>query len=91
MHPLWETWNDLVHPDTQHIMDQLADNREYYFSQSSKGAASTPTGTPKSSSLLSRNSMPAAIDITKSKPKSGKNKSCEFNRQAVLSYEIWDK
>ena len=68
-------------------MDQLADNREYYLSQSSKGAPSTPTGTPKSSSLPSRDSMSAAIDITKSKPKSGKNKFCDVK---VNRSFLWD-
>ncbi|CAH8581672.1 unnamed protein product [Dicrocoelium dendriticum] len=32
-HPLWETWSELVHPDAQHILDALDDNREWYLSQ----------------------------------------------------------
>ena len=28
MHPLWETWADLVHPDAQDILDTLEDNRD---------------------------------------------------------------
>uniref|UniRef100_A0A672K8G1 Phosphodiesterase n=1 Tax=Sinocyclocheilus grahami TaxID=75366 RepID=A0A672K8G1_SINGR len=32
MHPLWETWADLVHPDAQDILDTLEDNREWYQS-----------------------------------------------------------
>ncbi|KAL0191143.1 hypothetical protein M9458_013841, partial [Cirrhinus mrigala] len=27
VHPLWETWADLVHPDAQDILDTLEDNR----------------------------------------------------------------
>uniref|UniRef100_A0A674MNK7 Phosphodiesterase n=1 Tax=Takifugu rubripes TaxID=31033 RepID=A0A674MNK7_TAKRU len=32
VHPLWETWADLVHPDAQVILDTLEDNREFYQS-----------------------------------------------------------
>ncbi|XP_012265565.2 cAMP-specific 3',5'-cyclic phosphodiesterase isoform X4 [Athalia rosae] len=30
VHPLWETWADLVHPDAQGILDTLEENREWY-------------------------------------------------------------
>jgi len=33
VHPLWETWVDLVYPDCQHILDTLDDNRQWYQSQ----------------------------------------------------------
>ena len=33
MHPLWETWADLVYPDCQDILDTLEDNRDWYQSQ----------------------------------------------------------
>ncbi|KAF5406430.1 Phosphodiesterase, partial [Paragonimus heterotremus] len=33
VHPLWETWSELVHPDAQKILDTLDDNREWYLSQ----------------------------------------------------------
>ncbi|XP_015204563.1 3',5'-cyclic-AMP phosphodiesterase 4A [Lepisosteus oculatus] len=32
VHPLWETWADLVHPDAQEILDTLEDNRDWYQS-----------------------------------------------------------
>uniref|UniRef100_A0A8C4ZH48 Phosphodiesterase n=1 Tax=Gadus morhua TaxID=8049 RepID=A0A8C4ZH48_GADMO len=32
VHPLWEAWADLVHPDAQELLDALEDNREYYHS-----------------------------------------------------------
>ncbi|XP_069783609.1 3',5'-cyclic-AMP phosphodiesterase 4C-like isoform X1 [Narcine bancroftii] len=32
VHPLWETWGDLVHPDAQDILDTLEDNRYWYQS-----------------------------------------------------------
>ncbi|XP_076333915.1 3',5'-cyclic-AMP phosphodiesterase 4B-like isoform X3 [Tachypleus tridentatus] len=30
VHPLWETWADLVHPDAQEILDTLEENRYWY-------------------------------------------------------------
>ena len=33
MHPLWETWADLVQPDAQEILDALEENREWYQGQ----------------------------------------------------------
>lgn len=33
VHPLWETWADLVHPDAQRILENLEDNREWFASQ----------------------------------------------------------
>ncbi|KAM3622701.1 uncharacterized protein V6R79_002133 [Siganus canaliculatus] len=31
VHPLWETWADLVHPDAQDVLDTLEENREWYL------------------------------------------------------------
>uniref|UniRef100_A0A0K0DP59 PDEase domain-containing protein n=1 Tax=Angiostrongylus cantonensis TaxID=6313 RepID=A0A0K0DP59_ANGCA len=33
VHPLYETWADLVYPDAQNILDQLEENREWYQSR----------------------------------------------------------
>jgi len=33
VHPLWETWADLVYPDAQGMLDQLEENREWYSSR----------------------------------------------------------
>lgn len=33
VHPLWETWADLVHPDAQEILDTLEENRDWYQSK----------------------------------------------------------
>ncbi len=30
VHPLWETWADLVHPDASEILEALEANRDYY-------------------------------------------------------------
>lgn len=43
VHPLWETWADLVHPDAQDILDMLEDNREWYQSM----IPHSPTFTPE--------------------------------------------
>jgi len=32
VHPLWETWAELVYPDCQDILDALEDNRSWYQS-----------------------------------------------------------
>ncbi|KAL2099935.1 hypothetical protein ACEWY4_004329 [Coilia grayii] len=32
VHPLWETWGDLVHPDAQELLDALQENRDWYQS-----------------------------------------------------------
>uniref|UniRef100_A0A8C1S7T2 Phosphodiesterase n=1 Tax=Cyprinus carpio TaxID=7962 RepID=A0A8C1S7T2_CYPCA len=42
VHPLWETWADLVHPDAQEILDMLEDNREWYQSMIPHSPTSTP-------------------------------------------------
>ncbi|XP_026130618.1 cAMP-specific 3',5'-cyclic phosphodiesterase 4C isoform X1 [Carassius auratus] len=42
VHPLWETWGDLVHPDAQDILDTLEDNREWYQSMIPRSPSPTP-------------------------------------------------
>uniref|UniRef100_A0A3B1JGE5 Phosphodiesterase n=1 Tax=Astyanax mexicanus TaxID=7994 RepID=A0A3B1JGE5_ASTMX len=42
VHPLWETWADLVHPDAQDILDTLEDNREWYQSMIPHSPSPTP-------------------------------------------------
>lgn len=36
VHPLWETWAELVFPDGQQILDSLESNREWYASRSGR-------------------------------------------------------
>ncbi|VDP72938.1 unnamed protein product [Echinostoma caproni] len=33
VHPLWETWSELVHPDAQKILETLEENREWYLAR----------------------------------------------------------
>lgn len=33
MHPLFETWGELVTPDAQEMLDQLEQNRSFYVNQ----------------------------------------------------------
>ncbi|XP_054888851.1 cAMP-specific 3',5'-cyclic phosphodiesterase 4C isoform X2 [Poeciliopsis prolifica] len=44
VHPLWETWADLVHPDAQEILDTLEDNREWYQSMITRSPSPSPHG-----------------------------------------------
>ncbi|XP_064153090.1 3',5'-cyclic-AMP phosphodiesterase 4D-like isoform X6 [Anguilla rostrata] len=44
VHPLWETWGDLVHPDAQDMLDTLEENREWY--QSTIPQSPSPTLDP---------------------------------------------
>ncbi|KAJ8383318.1 hypothetical protein AAFF_G00221780 [Aldrovandia affinis] len=44
VHPLWETWADLVHPDAQDILDTLEDNREWYQSMIPHSPITSPDG-----------------------------------------------
>ncbi|XP_066916345.1 3',5'-cyclic-AMP phosphodiesterase 4C-like isoform X2 [Clytia hemisphaerica] len=67
VHPLWETWADLVYPDAQPILNNLQTNREYYRSRCPQSPSNTPAATPNSSPFPPRKSMPAAVDTTKTK------------------------
>ncbi|XP_039369998.1 cAMP-specific 3',5'-cyclic phosphodiesterase 4A isoform X3 [Mauremys reevesii] len=42
VHPLWETWADLVHPDAQEILDTLEDNRDWYHSMMPQSPSPPP-------------------------------------------------
>lgn len=50
VHPLWETWADLVYPDAQHILDTLEYNRDWYQSQISISPSPSFTHTPTENS-----------------------------------------
>lgn len=59
MHPLWETWADLVHPDAQEILDTLEENRDWYNSQ----IQASPPSETKSQSMDNRHLAAAAEKI----------------------------
>ncbi|XP_074881215.1 3',5'-cyclic-AMP phosphodiesterase 4A isoform X3 [Buteo buteo] len=42
VHPLWETWADLVHPDAQEILETLEENRDWYHSRVPPHSPSPP-------------------------------------------------
>ncbi|XP_062034105.1 cAMP-specific 3',5'-cyclic phosphodiesterase 4A isoform X1 [Lepus europaeus] len=46
VHPLWETWADLVHPDAQEILDTLEDNRGWYYSAIRQSPSPPPEDEP---------------------------------------------
>ncbi|XP_068630745.1 3',5'-cyclic-AMP phosphodiesterase isoform X2 [Battus philenor] len=48
VHPLWETWADLVHPDAQDILDTLEENRDYYQSMIPPSPPPAPVSTTHS-------------------------------------------
>jgi len=58
VHPLWETWVDLVYPDCQHILDTLDDNRQWYQSQLSDNCSSDHEDTGRSP----RTESPSSVD-----------------------------
>lgn len=47
VHPLWETWGDLVHPDAQEILDTLEDNRDWYQSTIPQSPSPPPVAQDK--------------------------------------------
>ncbi|KAF0774181.1 cAMP-specific 3',5'-cyclic phosphodiesterase isoform X1 [Aphis craccivora] len=46
VHPLWETWADLVHPDAQEILDTLEENRDWYQSFVLRATGMIPPSPP---------------------------------------------
>lgn len=60
VHPLWETWADLVHPDAQEILDTLEDNREWYQSTIPHSPSPSPEDQEKEV-LLENASAPGGV------------------------------
>uniref|UniRef100_A0A6I8PBZ0 Phosphodiesterase n=1 Tax=Ornithorhynchus anatinus TaxID=9258 RepID=A0A6I8PBZ0_ORNAN len=57
VHPLWETWADLVQPDAQDILDTLEDNRNWYQSMIPQSPSPPPLdeqGLPGSGTLTDK-------------------------------------
>jgi cAMP-specific phosphodiesterase 4 len=44
VHPLWETWADLVYPDASSILETLEQNRDWYQARLSSPSSSSTTG-----------------------------------------------
>ncbi|KAG8194807.1 hypothetical protein JTE90_017248 [Oedothorax gibbosus] len=66
VHPLWETWADLVHPDAQDILDSLEENRDYYQNliPLDDGQDSNSNTTPSSSTELAAAAEKIQFQIT---------------------------
>lgn len=62
MHPLWETWADLVHPDAQDILDTLEENRDWYQSMI---PSSPPTEAEEAAATSRRDSLAAVAEKIK--------------------------
>lgn len=73
MHPLWETWADLVHPDAQRILENLEDNREWFASQLSPDSPS--------SSEIQRNGRQSVDD------QDGGDQMVDSEQDANIDYE----
>ncbi|XP_059494419.1 cAMP-specific 3',5'-cyclic phosphodiesterase 4C-like isoform X2 [Stegostoma tigrinum] len=58
VHPLWETWADLVYPDAKEILDNLEDNRDWFDSM-------IPHSPPSPQSLDLADKSNFLLDITK--------------------------
>lgn len=66
MHPLWETWADLVHPDAQEILDTLEENRDWYQSMiPASPPAESDEQTPANNASSRRDSLAAVAEKIK--------------------------
>uniref|UniRef100_A0A8C2FZS1 Phosphodiesterase n=1 Tax=Cyprinus carpio TaxID=7962 RepID=A0A8C2FZS1_CYPCA len=61
VHPLWETWADLVHPDAQDILDTLEDNREWYQSTIPQSPSPDDNSCSDSKTLITQDSESTEI------------------------------
>ncbi|UJR27977.1 hypothetical protein I4U23_009235 [Adineta vaga] len=50
VHPLWETWADLVYPDASSILETLEQNRDWYQARLSSPSSSSTSGNLENSS-----------------------------------------
>ncbi len=98
VHPLWETWADLVHPGAQDILDTLEDNRDWYQSQIPLSPSSSSNDLKEEDEMAS-NSMssdsqdldeypPGGKQLTSSTAKSKSNSEILIQTQ-VRKSSIW--
>ena len=85
VHPLWETWADLVHPGAQDILDTLEDNRDWYQSQIPPSPTSSSNDLKEEDELGSASSDSQDLDefnpgskLTSAKSKSSSSSSGYF-------------
>ncbi|XP_072450495.1 3',5'-cyclic-AMP phosphodiesterase 4C-like isoform X3 [Chiloscyllium punctatum] len=87
VHPLWETWADLVYPDAKEILDNLEDNRDWFDSM-------IPHSPPSSSSMELGDSRKVAdsllLDITRHKEAVSTNASSFEEMHSCSSPETPD-
>uniref|UniRef100_A0A3Q3ETE3 Phosphodiesterase n=1 Tax=Labrus bergylta TaxID=56723 RepID=A0A3Q3ETE3_9LABR len=78
VHPLWETWGDLVHPDAQDILDTLEDNRDWYQSTIPQSPSPPPVGQDKE--LIDKFQFELTLeDIYLKTPQLGATETCVFD------------
>lgn len=91
VHPLWETWADLVQPDCQEILDILEDNREWYRSRIAVSPSDEEKKQPKKTSTIrSRSQQQKHGAIEASDTDSLKSRSSPTDAVATTTLAIAD-
>ncbi|XP_059196858.1 cAMP-specific 3',5'-cyclic phosphodiesterase 4D isoform X3 [Centropristis striata] len=85
VHPLWETWADLVHPDAQDILDTLEDNREWYQSMIPRSPS------PSSPEERHLEAIPGAVGAGGAVPSGGGGGGDKFQFELTLEEEEEDE
>ena len=87
VHPLWETWADLVHPGAQDILDTLEDNRDWYQSQIPLSPTSSSNDLKEEDELGSGSSD--SQDVDELTPASGKQMLKKHHKSSAQSSSIY--
>ena len=87
VHPLWETWADLVYPDASLILETLEQNRNWYQARLSSLSSSTTTTTISNSSSLLSSSVITTTSSSSNDPNTLQLSSCltSISADAVAS------
>uniref|UniRef100_A0A8C5LXE7 Phosphodiesterase n=1 Tax=Leptobrachium leishanense TaxID=445787 RepID=A0A8C5LXE7_9ANUR len=86
VHPLWETWADLVHPDAQEILDTLEDNREWYQSM----IPQSPSPPPEDRDLESGNAAGDKFQFELTLEEEGESDTEQEDTESPLDEESSD-
>lgn len=97
VHPLFETWAELVYPDAQNILDQLEDNRQWYLARINEPDDQTPANHPANSTNTSlhnisgfSNSTPTSINNTSINKKISSSQLSNKSRSSSANTPIGD-
>lgn len=84
VHPLWETWADLVHPDAQDILDTLEENRDWYQQM-------IPLSPSSSSNELQEEEGVEEEEESEEDNKSQESKLCEAAEKIQIHFTLDDE